>query len=89
MPDRDAWLRGHERGTAQYCTVRSAYRHGVRGYGYFNVRACPPEDAQRLDEAYYQGVLDRDAIERQRLIWRGWLHWPYYPYWPYHPLPFY
>ena len=85
--DREAWVRGYERGITRYCTVRNAYRRGARGYGYFNVHACPAEDAERLDEAFYQGVSDYEVIEDQRLLWRNWLYGPYY--WPYYPLPFY
>ena len=89
-PDREQWLSGHERGIARYCTVRNAYRVGFRGYGYFNIEACPPEDAERLDQAHYEGYIDREVIEDQRLRWRYWPYWPYYPHYPFYPsYPFY
>ena len=53
-PDREAWLRGRERGLERFCVPQRAYQRGESGYD-FDVGICRVFDVDRLAQAYERG----------------------------------
>ena len=65
-PDLNAYNSGREQGLSQFCTARTGYNRGLRGYGYNGV--CARHNEGAFLEAYNYGVTIYKATQRLQTL---------------------